>query len=394
MMDTSPEVQGDNGKVLMVSTIVAGLAGGVGAFLRSRTRSSKEQQALARLVEDRRSELADLNSALESRRKDLSDLMAIAGKNSRKAIKDLNISGSDLTDVDWSKLSRRARKGLDQARKEAIKHAPSDLNGRRDALLKSSEDAAKAARSFGSSKADQLSKRLPDLLETVESDLAPRARSLGDTAKALATTGLASSRDIADTLLHKAEDYRPQFDDLASKARDAARQGVDDAKPRLEDIASRARDAARQGVEEAKPRLEDIASKARDAARHGTDEAKPRFDDLAAKTKSVVAGAPDAFTSEFHRADELLSSFAHGVQERTSDAAHLVEDKSKSGAKAVQQGSRDGTSLVFWLGAAGAAIYFVILSDEQREKVKHIAGRIFSEAKEVYADIQGEDGKF
>lgn len=372
MAETSPETQGDNGRVLMVSTFVAGLAGGVGAFLRSRRNSSKEQQALARLLEDRKSELADLNSALESRRKDLTDLMAVATKNSRKALKDRNFSGSDLADVDWSKLSRRARKGLDRARKEAIKHAPSDLNGRRESLLKSSEEATKAARSFGSKRADQLSRRLPGLLESVESELAPRARTLGDSAKDLASTGIASSRGIADTLLHRAEDYKPQFDDLASKAMDAARHGVDDAKPRLEEIAARARDAAR----------------------HGADEAKPRLDDIAAKTRSAVSGAPDAFTSEFHRAEEALSSLAHGVSERTVDAAHLVEGKSKSGAKAVQQGGKDGTSMLFWLGAAGAAIYFVILSDEQREKVNHIAGRIFSEAKEVYADIQGEDGKF
>ncbi|MEJ7838378.1 MAG: hypothetical protein WKF81_06145 [Thermomicrobiales bacterium] len=369
MTDATQATTNENGKVLMMSTVMAGIAGGVGAFLRSRNNSSKEQQILSRMVEDRKSELAELNSALESRRKDLSDLMSSAGKNSRKAIKDLNVSGSDLSNVDWTKLSRKARKGIERARSEAVKHAPSDLNGRRDSLMKSGEEAAKTARSLGTRVADQLSSRIPELMQTVESELGPRAQSMSERASGIAST---ASRDAAEVVRHRAEDLRPQLDDLASRARDAARHGAD----------------------EARPRLDDLASWARDAARHGADEARPRFEDIAAKTKSVVAGAPDAFTTEFHRADDLLSSFAHGVQERTADAAHLVEDKSKSGAKAVQQGSKDGTSLLFWLGAAGAAIYFVILSDEQREKVKHIASRIFSEAKEVYADIQGEDGKF
>jgi uncharacterized coiled-coil DUF342 family protein len=340
----------ETGKVLAVSTLVAGAAAGVGVLLRGRSSASKEQTLLARQVEQRRAELSDLNSALDSRRKELSDLLSTAGKQGRKALKDANVPAMELSEVDWSAFSRRARKGLERARAEAVKHAPSDLNGRRDALRKSGGEAAKATRSFGERAAEQISRRATELLESAESELGPRAKSFGERASGVASTTASSSRDTADALRHKVDDVKPQ--------------------------------------------LEDLATKAGDAVRHGIEEAGPRLDHLSERARKVAANAPDKFTTEFQRAEEALGAIASNVQDRTSDVAHVVEEKSKAGAKAVKQGGKEGTSALFWMGAAASVTYFVILSDEQREKVRHIVGRVINEAREIYADIQGEDGKF
>ena len=350
MSDRQPTRSAENEKVLAISTLIAGLAGGFSVLIRSKSKSAKERQMLAQLVEDRRKELAEVNSALAIRRKELSVLLASASKQSRKALKDLNIPAMELTDVDWSSFSRRAHKGLERARREAIKHAPPDMSGSRDSIRKSRGDAAASARTFGERAVEQVSRRAAEFIENAGADIAPHARNVSDRASGVAATTVASSKDAAEAIRHR----------------------VDEAKPHLENLANRAIDAARQGAEDVKPRLEELTGKAKSAAVH----------------------APDAFTTEFHKAEEALGAITSTVQDKASEAAHAVEAKSRAGASAVKQGGKDGSSLLFWLGTAASVTYFVILSDEQREKVRHIAGRVLSEAREIYADIQGEDGKF
>lgn len=340
----------ENGKVLAASSLVAGVAGGISVLMRGRGKASKEQQALARIVEERRKELAEVNSTLETRRKELSDLLINAGKQGRKTLQNANVPTIDMAEVDWSALSRRARKGIERARVEAVKHVPSDLNGRGDALRKSGGDAAKSARTLGERAAEQIAKRASELLESAEAELSPRAKTVSDRASVAASSAIASSKEAAGSIRNLVDDARPQ--------------------------------------------LEDLATRARDAAKHSVEDAKPRIDELSAKAKSVVSHAPDAFTAEFHKAEEALGALASGVQEKTAEAAQAVELKSKASAKAVRKGGKEGTSMLFWLGTAASVTYFVILSDEQRDQVRHVVGRVINEAREIYADIQGEDGKF
>lgn len=323
--------QVQNGKVVALSTLIAGVAGGITVFLNGRRHQQEEQELLAQLVESRRKELEELKAAVEAQRHALARSLAKAKQRGEQQLKDVggrSVNLHDLAEFDWSGLSRRARKGLERARAEAAKRAPTDLERQRDALIKSGGEAAQAARSFGERTAEQLSKRVPELIEAVESEVAPRARAVGDRAAAVASASVASSKDVADSLKHKVDDARPEVEELAKKA------------------------------------------------------------------KVAVSHAPEAFATEFHKAEEALGAIASDVQHHAGDIAHTVDARSREGAAAVKKGGKEGSSLLFWSGVAAGVVYFIFLNDEQRERVKQIAVSVAREAREIYADIQGEDGKF
>jgi hypothetical protein len=349
MTDQTARASSENGKVVAVATVIAGVAGGVAVMLNGRRKETQEREALAGLLESRRKELNDLTTAVEARRKELAALVAGAGRRSRARLKDARgqtIDVESLVDIDWSSLSKRARKGLERARIEATKRAPSDLARQREQLVKTGSSAAKAARSYGEQAADRISKRLPELMDTVESELGPRAKALGDRA------------------VHVGE---------------TSRHGVD---------------AVRHAVEDARPQVEEMAGKAKETVLHKVEEARPQVEELTEKAKVAARHAPEAFAAEFHKAEEALGSIAQNAQEKSAETIERVESKAKEGAEAAKRGTKESSSLLFWLSAAAGVVYFVILSDEQRAKVKSLAESAFREAREIYKDIQGEDGKF
>ena len=193
-------------------------------FLNGRRHQQDEHELLSQLVESRRKELEELKSAVAEQRHVLARSLATAKKRGEQQLKNVNapsINVHDLAEFDWSGFSRKARKGLERARAEAAKRAPADLDRQRDALIKSGGDAASAARSFGERTAEQISKRVPELIDAVESEVAPRARAAGDLAAAVASTSVASSKELADALKHKVDDVRPEVEELAKKAKDA-----------------------------------------------------------------------------------------------------------------------------------------------------------------------------
>jgi hypothetical protein len=353
MTDQATPANSENGKVVAVAAVIAGVAGGVAVLLNGRRKETKEREALAELLESRRKELTDLSAAVDARRKELAGLVASAGRRGRSRLRDATgatVDVESLVDIDWSSLSNRARKGLERAREEAAKRAPADLNKQREQLARSGTTAVKTARSIGDRAAEEISKRLPELLETVEAELGPRAKTIGDRAVHAAAASAETSRHGVDALRH----------------------AVDDAKPHVEELAGKARETVRHAVEEAKPQVEELTEKAKDAARH----------------------APDTLAAEFHKAEDALGHIAATAQEKSAETVELVETKAKEGVEAAKKGGKEGTSLLFWLSAAAGVVYFVILNDDQRTKVRTVIETVVHEAREIYKDIQGEDGKF
>jgi hypothetical protein len=320
----------DNGKVIVLSTMIAGVAGGIAVLLNGR-RKQEEQDALAQLVEGRRKELADLKTAVEAQQRQLASSIAKAKERGGQQLKQMHkpsVSAQDLADYDWSGLSKKARKGLERARSEAAKRAPADLKERRDTLKKSGEAAASSARDFGERAAGTIAKRLPELIDSVEAELTPRAREASERVAAVAQGTKQTSKEAAEAVKSKIDDARPEVEELTKQA------------------------------------------------------------------KKVAAKAPDAFAAEFKKAEKALAAMASDAQEHAGDIAHSVEARSRESAVAIKEGGKDSSSLLLWSGIAAGVVYFAVLNDEQRQKVKDIAATLYREARNIYADIQGEDGEF
>ncbi|MEZ4495769.1 MAG: hypothetical protein R2845_03080 [Thermomicrobiales bacterium] len=50
--------------------------------------------------------------------------------------------------------------------------------------------------------------------------------------------------------------------------------------------------------------------------------------------------------------------------------------------------------MLFWLGAAGAVIYYLLLNEERREQVNDLAKSGANIARGIIVEVRGEDGVF
>ena len=55
------------------------------------------------------------------------------------------------------------------------------------------------------------------------------------------------------------------------------------------------------------------------------------------------------------------------------------------------RGTRETRSLLLWLSLAGVLVFTVFLDEDQQKRLKEIAYEIFGEAKDMYADMKGEE---
>lgn len=208
---------------------------------------------------------------------------------------------------------------------------------------------------------DKVSKTAHDALEQTRGK-APEVRS-----RALDLATEASER--AQLLAQQAKAHAPEVGQQVATALHAAQEGV---KPVVEDVTAR---AARL-VEEAKG----AGSRAGETI---IPDVQHRVEAVAGKAKSQGAVTAATLTA--------IGSTAGSKLAQKSDA---LEQQSKAVATAAGRGTKDGTALVLWTMAAGGIVYYVLLDDEQRAKVKESGHRIFAEIKEVYRDIRGYDEEF
>jgi hypothetical protein len=354
----------ENGKVVAASTVAAGVAGGVAVWLNARRARRKEHDTLGRLIEGRKQELSNLQGSLEGQQRQLADVMAKVREQGEKHMRKPSLTAQDLAEFDWSGLSKRARKGLERAREEAAKRAPADLKDQREALVKSGESAMSTARELGH-KATDAARRAP-------ADLKDQRESL----KKSGESAMATARDLGQRTAETLAKRLPEV-------RDSVESGL---APHARDLGERAATAATAMRQQS----HDVA----ESVRERVEAARPEVEALAQQAKRSASKAPDAFATELKKAEQALSSIAGGVSEHAGDVAHVVEEKSRESALAVKRGGKEGTSLLLWSGIAAGVVYLAVLNEEQREQVKRFASAVIREAREIYADIQGENGEF
>jgi hypothetical protein len=205
---------------------------------------------------------------------------------------------------------------------------------------------------------DELARQRDALPERWHSDVEPVAKHLAERALQTAQKVKAEGADISRDLSKRWEkEYAP-----------AAKSFADDAVAEADEILS----AARQKASE----ISETARK----------DYIPKIAPMAAAAGGAIAEA----ISE--RSDQLSKKMKNGYKPDIS----LPSRPGKPGlAKRAGQGAKDVTGQVlmiaFWGAALGAVVYYGILNEERREKVRNFFTDAFEQVSELIEDFQDDD---
>lgn len=406
-----------NGSVVLYSIMAAGAAGLAGAVLIGRP--GKQERAQDHIDQ----KVAELKSGVDRSSEQLTK--AVEGLNfdreatTRKAKKQL------------TKLQKSSSKALD----EAIKAANSRVAElEKHGMSLQVREQAKGLASNGSDKVASFSAMLMEqVTSALEEARARAAETSGKTAEAASETAVkveSKAREIASQATAEAseaaEDASRQAHDLKARGAELAAVGtafVSDAlrkSPEVLDRVGKAADDARHHAPELKESLSgivgamaelgnDVVTKAKEQAPEIADTLATtlasRSSDLREQAKPLIADAGAAVAGV---ADQVLvsakdagSHVKPGIQaqvgtlgDKVSSGTTVIGEQSKHAASAAGKGARETGAVVMWTAAGATIVYAALLDDRQRQRLKDSAQRVWSEMREVLADMRGYDEEF
>jgi len=251
-----------------------------------------------------------------------------------------------------------ARNWTDPKVQKAVETAQRALDDARDQLANRDTDALQ----------QELKRRTGTVADTARENMTPLMKDAGDRA-----------RELAERLRVEGQ---ARSADLGQRMRT--------------EVAPRARTFAQEAVEEA----EEIIGEARKRAATLSSEARKNYGPDVSQGASALAGL-------------LVAGSSAGVQmvrDRTKEmskqsnkrrARSSIDKGKKKTSSAVQSaGGRvkyavgESLLITFWAAACSAAIYFVLLNDEQRQRVKRFFSGAVSQIQDVMSDFNDVGEEF
>jgi hypothetical protein len=111
-------------------------------------------------------------------------------------------------------------------------------------------------------------------------------------------------------------------------------------------------------------------------------------------TAQAVHSARDATASTANTAREATLNAAANAREATTNAATTAREATSHAAAETVDASKNLLGLLFWLGALGAAVYYLLLNPERREQAINAAKSTVNVARGIVTEVRGEDGVF
>lgn len=364
----------ENAGIIALAGAAAGLVGGLIVLLAERGKEEPKSTTdqlkasatdVATTVRDQQQELgAEVQSFLQSMRDDANARRKTSKKSAKKTKKKAKKASDDAISVFTSALAAAKSQASETAQSSTGK-----AGSMVDTLRANANDA------LSSGKAADIVNSLRSNVSSAASDAGKRSRAISDNVKANA--GPASDRvsSAVETLKTRLVDAEKVAEDFVSGT----------AVPKLKEVGEEANVKLAQGMSNSDDLKKMARERGKDLRHYAEDSLIPQAKDVAGKVKDTVGGQSHAIAGkvDFDKDD---------ATEMLSNAATTVQDKSSQASEAVRRGGRETRSLVVWLALAGTLIFYVFLDEEQQEKVKKIAGDIFHEAKDLYGDIQGNNG--
>jgi hypothetical protein len=206
------------------------------------------------------------------------------------------------------------------------------------------------------------------------------AASLGGIIVALGRSHAGAAKSNAPALASVPDVARHQLEHGRAAARSAA-AAVADAYPGIRESAA---ELLSRAVETAGPQAgrasEAAAARAKTARTTGT-QAIERLQDVVIP---AAAGALGSIREHASDATAKSTSPAAGVVARSGEIADAAVAKSGNAM-------RETAALLFWLSAAFSLVYFVLLNEERREKLRSFAIGAYEQTRLLAQDFQGYD---
>lgn len=157
------------------------------------------------------------------------------------------------------------------------------------------------------------------------------------------------------------------------------------------DVAPVAKDWAQDAVQEA----EDILSAARQKASELTASAAPTVKETAPELGAKAGAAAGLVAGTAASAAQALSKRASNKKTKRglNRAGKSVEQALSSAGQQSSYVVTQSFLIVFWLGALGTAVYYALLSPQQREKVRNFLMGAATQIQDVVADFQSTNGE-
>ena len=124
------------------------------------------------------------------------------------------------------------------------------------------------------------------------------------------------------------------------------------------------------------------------------DAIDKRQADARKRVKSNASEARDATSRAAASAKDATTHAATSAREATAHAAASAREATAHAAAETADAGRNLFGLLFWLGAAGAVIYYLLLNEERREQVNDLAKSGANIARGIIVEVRGEDGVF
>ncbi len=443
--------QGDLIAILGISALVAAVIGAILVIFgrrRNPTPQERVEEALSMAGKQGKKGMKSVTKAVE--RAKLGDMLDDAMSRARDAGEDMDLGGT------WDDLSKKARKATrdihlgsmledatDHARKAARRFdfddASKDVRKRVSGMASSVRDIdidSKGVEGF----LDNLKDKLADAIDSVRSDVAPKAadRLKDDVFPAAAGVAEAISRRVR-------EDVMPTAHDVVDKAREdvipsafkrvgkmadeyevmprarkavsstkegalsladvmrglamtVANKVVSDVLPGVKVFGDQAVHSAREDV---LPRARKVASQAPDMMSDALKGAMDKVEDAIHAAQPV---ASDAFEFGRHRASEAAEFSRH----RASDIASGVRGAGGGVGGAVSSAGRgvtgavgatasitkETTGILFWASMLGGLVLLAFVPDKEKQKeIWNNTFQFLGEIREMWTDLQGVAGE-
>ncbi len=255
--------------------------------------------------------------------------------------------------------------------------AAADALGRAQSAISDATHKAAAAAGPALGKVGDRIGHLSDDLRDDPSAL--RDRVVGQSQEALKTL-----QGQAGHVAQSAKDLVPAAKDLVPTAK------VSSLAP---DRASEARDRGLDMAALLQSNIPSFISQVTDLIEQTGDKTGTRVHETRKQGAKAVEGAEDGLQSALDRLSEAAKRAAQVGDQAVAASSHF-RGSTRNAAHRTADAGKDGVESIIWLGAAGVAMYYGVLSPEQRATVNKVGGKIGRGLGKVITEVRGRDQKF
>ena len=226
--------------------------------------------------------------------------------------------------------------------------------------------------------------KVGDRISHLSDDLRDDPSSVRDRVVGQGQGALKSLQDQAGNAARSAKDLVPAAKDFVPSGKVSSL------------VPDRASEARERGLDMAallQSNIPSFISQITDLIEQTSGKTGSRVHDARKQGAKAVDGAEDGLQSALDRLGEAAKRAAQVGDQAVAASSHL-RGSTRNAAHRTADAGKDGFESIVWLGAAGVAMYYGVLSPEQRATVNKVGGKIGRGVGKLITEVRGRDQKF